>query len=116
MSSICLDFDGVIHNMTTPWAGPGDPPHDDPVPGVKGFINRLLKAGIKVYVFSCRSETEQGIRQMKDWFWYNDINPTDLFFPSTKPIADVYLEDRAMCFTGVFPKLADINNFKPWNK
>ena len=37
-------------------------------------------------------------------------------FPRTKPSAQLYIDDRAHCFTGAFPDAATIRGFKPWNK
>lgn len=37
-------------------------------------------------------------------------------FPKHKPPAFVTIDDRAICFTGEWPKTADLLSFKPWNK
>ena len=37
-------------------------------------------------------------------------------FPRTKPSAQLYIDDRAHRFDGVFPAAAEIKAFKPWNK
>jgi hypothetical protein len=39
-----------------------------------------------------------------------------LKFPTKKPAAFITIDDRAICFTGEFPDIEFINNFKPWNK
>lgn len=37
-------------------------------------------------------------------------------FPLWKPAAFVTLDDRALTFTGTWPDLATLKQFKPWNK
>lgn len=39
-----------------------------------------------------------------------------IHWPKHKPPAIVQLDDRAMTFTGEFPSLNTLNNFKPWNR
>lgn len=40
----------------------------------------------------------------------------DIDFPSEKPPAHLTIDDRAMQFTGKWPSLQDVADFKPWNK
>lgn len=42
------------------------------------------------------------VRQIK-WPWF-------------KPPAKVTIDDRALTFTGTWPEIATLDNFKPWNK
>lgn len=37
-------------------------------------------------------------------------------FPKHKPPAHIMVDDRALCFTGTWPDLDALLNFKPWNK
>lgn len=37
-------------------------------------------------------------------------------FPTKKPPAFLQIDDRALTFTGTFPNVEEIKNFKPWNK
>lgn len=37
-------------------------------------------------------------------------------FPTKKPAAFLTIDDRAVCFKGVFPKPESLLDFKPWNK
>lgn len=39
-----------------------------------------------------------------------------LKFPIKKPAAYLTLDDRAICFTGDFPTIKELNDFKPWYK
>ena len=44
------------------------------------------------------------------------IEDGTLEFPTQKPAAFITIDDRAMCFRGVFPTPDEIRMFKPWNK
>lgn len=126
---LCLDFDGVIHSYTTPWAAPDIIP-DDPVPGAIKF---LFDATIyfDVAIFSSRSATKAGREAMAHYITkhmerYAEFNGYDLItvgevqarisFPETNPPAFLSFDDRAMTFTGVFPDPVLLLHFKPWNK
>lgn len=37
-------------------------------------------------------------------------------FPTSKPPAHVTIDDRAVTFTGTWPSMGEISDFKPWNK
>lgn len=39
-----------------------------------------------------------------------------LKFPTKKPAAYLTIDDRAICFSGIFPTIEEMNNFKPWYK
>lgn len=39
-----------------------------------------------------------------------------LSFPLWKPPAHVTIDDRALTFTGTWPTLAEIVEFRPWNR
>jgi hypothetical protein len=38
-----------------------------------------------------------------------------LKFPTKKPAAYLTIDDRAICFNGTFPTIAEMDNFKPWH-
>jgi hypothetical protein len=136
---LILDFDGVLHSYTSPWAGATVIP-DPPVPGAIPFI---LSAGevFRVAIFSSHSSQDGGIQAMIDWLLDNGlpleaVEPEDaalyhgayslnlvpepwehsVYFPTEKPPARVALDDRAVTFNGMWPDPADLLRFKPWNK
>lgn len=39
-----------------------------------------------------------------------------LKYPSKKPAAYLTIDDRAICFNGIFPTAEEMNSFKPWYK
>lgn len=140
MKTILVDFDGVLHSYVSGWKGATEIP-DPPVPGAIKWLERLIEDGrFNVCIYSSRSkETEKwlvysgigsdsdfveidarvGIEAMQGWLVAHGLLE-DLVerigFPTEKPAAFLTIDDRAICFTGTFPPLDEINNFKPWNK
>jgi hypothetical protein len=129
MKTICLDFDGVIHQFTTPWTESCVIP-DPPVPGAFEAIVAYMDAGIRVAVLSARSATNAGRDAMAGWFQsrggghllkretvIDGTRVRSLYFPECKPAAVLYVDDRAWQFTGNnFPTVAQLEQYVPWNK
>jgi hypothetical protein len=123
---LCLDFDGVCHSYNTKWQGATVIP-DDYVEGLFEFLEEV-KNDFDVQIFSSRSHQEGGTEAMTLWFieqrklWRSkggkppEDTPLHLSFPYTKPSAFITLDDRALTFEGIWPKLETLKNFKPWNK
>lgn len=120
--TICVDFDGVIHSYTSGWCG-ADVIPDLPVPGAIDWLREATQH-FTVAIFSSRSHQPGGKDAMKNFISYWAKRSTNgdapwvgrLTFPSEKPAALVSIDDRAICFTGTFPTIEDIQRFKPWNK
>lgn len=117
--SVCIDFDGVIHSYTSGWTG-YDYIKDPPVEGAFAALESYLEH-FTVYIFSTRSNLggERGTEGMKKWFARHgfDLEKLDkLKFATKKPQATVYIDDRGFHFTGEFPAVEYIQNFKAWNK
>lgn len=121
---LCLDFDGVIHSYASGWKG-ADVIPDPPVDGAIGFLICAVQE-FDVVIFSSRSNQKGGIAAMKKWLkehagmaWYDSpCGPgiDNVRFVKEKPPALVTIDDRALTFTGVWPELSDLHEFKPWNK
>ncbi len=123
---LCLDFDGVCHSYTSGWKG-ADVIPDLPVEELFEFILEADKR-FSIHIYSTRSHEENGIEAMKGWFnkhfmvWalVNSYSgPTVksmLVFPTKKPPAFVSLDDRVLTFTGEWPDVDALINFKPWNR
>lgn len=129
---LCLDFDGVLHSYTSGWKGANVIP-DPPVPGAVDFIE-AVQSKFEIYIYSSRSHQPGGIDAMKEWLFKSiceerDIDSEDAFYnlvftfvnslikwPTEKPPAMITIDDRAICFTGEWPDLEELLNFKPWNK
>ena len=118
---LCLDFDGVIHSYASGWRGATMIP-DPPVPGALEFLAKAVEV-FDVQIYSSRSSWTGGVQAMRDWLtnytvvaaggatpeWLNMI-----VWPTEKPPAFVTIDDRAITFTGEWPDLDDLLNFKPW--
>lgn len=115
--NLSLDFDGVIHRYDSEWDGHESIP-DPPVDGAFDFITQAIEH-YDIAIFSVRSKTIAGIFAMREWFLRHGL-PKDvlerLSFPSEKPRAVLYIDDRGWQFNGTFPSLDEIKSFKPWNR
>lgn len=131
---LCLDFDGVIHSYSSGWKG-ADVIPDPPVDGTFEFLFAAIEK-FDVQIFSSRSGQDGGIQAMREWlgkwavdFWIFDQKATApeadnmaarllaaILWPTEKPRAMVTIDDRALTFTGEWPSIADLLEFKPWNK
>ena len=113
---LCLAFDGVIHSYTSGWKGANVIP-DEPVPGAERFSHEALEH-FKVAIFSSRSHQDNGIPAMIMWMRDNFrlVNPFQLDWPVNKPPAMITIDDRALTFTGEWPSIQYLKEFKPWNK
>jgi hypothetical protein len=116
---LCLDFDGTLSSYASGWQGADIIP-DEPIPGAFNFINQTLNH-FDVQIYSARSGLPGGVQAMQNWFikhgWPESSPgvPKGLGFPTSKPPAFVSLDDRAITFTGTYPDVVDLKNFKPWN-
>ena len=120
---LCLDFDGVIHSYESGWKGARNIP-DPPVEGAIGFITDALNEGWDVVIHSSRASHWGGISAMRRWLERHSGNLWDTMGPSVcevrfakkKPPALITIDDRAVTFTGDWPDLGKLRQFKPWNK
>ena len=108
--TICVDFDGVIADYSKGFQG--DNIFGAPLPGAIKALNKLTNNGIKVIIFTTRKDSPELRKYLKD----NEI-PFDLINrndeqPKTanqgKPLADIYLDDRAIRFDTWNQALDDI--------
>lgn len=112
--TVCFDFDGVINSYKGGWQGV-DVINDPPVDGIKESIDEVKAAGYRVVVNSTRTATPKGLAAVKAYLDKHNIVVDDVV--SEKPVAFVYIDDRAIQFDGrADTLLTKIQNFKPWNK
>jgi hypothetical protein len=133
MPILCLDFDGVLHSYTSGWKG-ADVIPDPPVTGMVEFLEKAVKA-FDVAIFSSRTNQTGGLFAMQNWLRKHVMEHFDCTFagdpkdftralalldaikwPTEKPAAMVTLDDRAITFTGTWPSIESLKDFKPWNK
>jgi hypothetical protein len=128
MKIICIDFDGVLHSYTSGWKGPRKIP-DPPVPGAIEWLMRIagtpdsvscfVSNEFQACIYSSRSKSWGGRRAMKKWLLKHGLDARWLEiikFPVKKPAAYLTIDDRAICFDGIFPSEESMRSFKPWNK
>lgn len=128
---LSLDFDGVIHSYTSGWTS-ADHVADLPVPGAIDFLRRASEH-FTVAVYSSRSHQSGGLNAMQQWLaehvhnvkncseskpgemidvtWFSRI-----IWATSKPSAMISIDDRALTFTGAWPDMRDLIEFRPWNK
>jgi hypothetical protein len=115
---LVLDFDGVCHSYTSGWKG-ADVIPDPPVPGMWEALAEYVTY-FEVNVLSSRTHQPGGMQAMREWFINNARNNGDraafmqLLFPTDKPPAVVTIDDRGITFTGEWPSLESLKNFRPW--
>ena len=115
--TIAVDFDGVIASYSG-WKGVGV--FGDPIAGVKDALCKLKSLGYAIVIFTTRGEIgdiQQYLDGHKIPYDHINCNPQNsVHMNPGKPIADVYVDDRAICFQGVWSNtfVDNILNLKPW--
>jgi hypothetical protein len=94
--TVCLDFDGVIHSYRSGWCGEAVIP-DPPIHRAAEAIARLRRS-FRVVIHSPRCRTKAGRQAIQRWLTQHGIEVDDIC--EHKPPATVYLDDRALPFTG----------------
>ncbi len=112
--TIAVDFDGVIANYDgyKGYGVLGEPRLD-----VREALLQLKSEGWKIVIHTTRGEDE-----VRDYLRANRI-PFDEFNRNSdyktaghKPVADVYWDDRAVCYSGDASRDLDhIRNFRTWS-
>jgi hypothetical protein len=104
---VCVDLDGVL-NLFDTWQ---HPEYFHPVrPGAREFLIKLNEAGFRVCVLTVR-----WFEWVERWLAENDLASYVDCVTDKKPPAQVYLDDRAVCFRGDFDQaLNEIVNFRPF--
>ena len=115
--TICIDFDGVIADYSQGFQGfQGQDSFGEPLPGTVDALNQLKQNGWKLIIFTTRKATPAFKQYLKDHgIPYDDINKNSEQPKGSnpgKPIADVYLDDRALRFTNWEQAVADLGEMK----
>ncbi len=112
--TIAVDFDGVIAEYIG-WRGSGvlGAPRADVVTA----LGRLRSEGWKVIVHSARGEEEIVDYLVQHGIPHDEINRnSDYQTGGVKPVADVYWDDRAVCYSGNAQRdLETIRSFRTWS-
>lgn len=117
--TICIDFDGVIHDYSKGWQG--EDVFGQMIPNADTGTATLKKNGWTIIIFTTRKKTAK----LEKWLAENNIsydhineNPNQPEHTSGKIIDDVYLDDRGVCFRGRWDSwlIRDIIDFEPWQE
>ncbi len=115
--SICIDFDGTIAKYEG-FKGKGI--FGDPIPGTKEATEQLRSAGYKIIIHTTRSETgsiSEYLNKHNIIYDYINFNPDnfELQLSPHKPVADLYIDDRAIKFEGNWKDtMQQITDYKEW--
>jgi hypothetical protein len=117
MKNVYVDFDGVLNSYQTPYTTPDDLP-DPPVQGAISWLMSLIEE-YHVTIFTTRMLQGEAQAAIVDWLikWGMPMESVEeLSFSCIKGGADVYIDDRAYRFTGIFPTIEELENMQPWHK
>lgn len=117
--TICIDFDGVIHDYSKGWQG--DDVFGQMIPNADTGTSILKQKGWTIIIFTTRKKTsklEKWLKEHNIVYDYINENPNQPKNTSGKIIADVYLDDRGICFRGRWDSwlLREILDFKTWQE
>jgi hypothetical protein len=121
IATIAVDFDGVINSYTSGFSGSEIP--DPPVKGAIEWLEEMTKV-CKILIHTARLEYEEEEGQppqeqlIRDWLikWGLSDEALGKLRFVTKPVATIYLDDRAVRFTGKnFPTEERIRTHTTWN-
>jgi len=115
---ISLDFDGVIHSYTSGFHGYGNI-MDPPCEGAIEFMKDLFENDMKTAIMSTRATVQEGVDAIRKWLLENGLTEeevSNIKITNQKIHANLYLDDRAINFSRVFPSIKFVQDFRPWNK
>jgi hydroxymethylpyrimidine pyrophosphatase-like HAD family hydrolase len=112
--TIAVDFDGVIADYDG-YKGPGvlGAPRDD----VREALNLLRSEGWKIVIHTTRGNDEVEGYLQQNAIAHDEINSnSDYRTHGVKPVADVYWDDRAVCYSGdARSDITRIRSFRTWS-
>ena len=117
--TICIDFDGVIHDYSTGWRGIDV--FNEPVSGAKEGTASLKEQGWTIIIYTTRNDTPA----LREWLEENQITYDYINENPNQPeesdkgklIASVYLDDRAVLFDGNWELAVEKTlGFTPWQE
>jgi adenylylsulfate kinase len=112
--TIAVDFDGVIADYDG-YQGPGvlGKPRLD----VCAALRALKSEGWKIVIHTTRGEDEVSSYLREHAIPFDEFNcNSDYATGGHKPVADVYWDDRAVCYSGDAARdLERIRNFRTWS-
>lgn len=115
--SICVDFDGVLHQYVSPWTGRHEV-RDPPIPGAIPWLEEMTEK-FKVYIWSTRCNSTDGIMAIDMWLRANGLSEAAadrlVYWQGVgKPTALIYIDDRGFRFDGIYPSANEIHMMFPY--
>ena len=108
--TIVFDFDGVIHKYSNGWQDGSI--YDEPVNGIKDLINELHK-DYDIYIVTTRARDLGQQIAVEDYLKKYNIEFDCV--TSIKVPAQLYIDDRSICFNGKVEDLRnEIKTFRTW--
>lgn len=116
--TVCIDIDGTICRHEG-WKG--EDYFGEIIPGAKEYITRLKYEGWTIIIHTGRNDNEKienFLRSNGIPFDFINTSPNQKELNrSGKPLAQVYLDDRAVSFKGDWESaFHEINSFRPWHE
>lgn len=102
--AVCVDFDGVIAELSEDIAQFGRA-----IPGAAEAIREIRRWGYRVIIHTARPATPEHALRLGAWLvdhdiLFDEINlNSECEWPTAKPLADLYIDDRALHFEGDWP-------------
>lgn len=116
--TICIDFDGVLHDYTNGFQG--EDVFGGMIPGADVGTKVLKDKGNTIIIYTTRKVTDA----LKKWLGDNNISYDYINENPDQPegtegcklIADIYIDDRGIRFRGNWDEwfIREIAEFKPW--
>ena len=116
--TICIDFDGVLHDYSNGFQG--DDIFGEMIPGADVGTKVLKENGNTIVIYTTRKATDALKKWLKDnsisYDYINENPDQPKGSEGCKLIADIYIDDRGICFHGKWEEwfIREIAEFQPW--
>lgn len=97
---LAIDFDGVVHDYKNPLVGRR---MGAPIEGAKSALAKLARRNT-IIIFSVWGDSPA----MKEWLDFYQIKYHKI--TNVKPMADIYLDDKALRFSNWYDSLVEIGS------